>query len=141
MGTDRATRLVDDAPLVMSFSFSLDPMLEIVERHVRLTPAARQAIKTEWSKATPHVNVVPEAAPEPVDEILTTEQAARDAGVSRPFMVKLIDGGDVELHQMVGNQRRVKRSAVQRWRANERVRQVQALKQLGEDLDTEIFSE
>jgi len=60
--------------------------------------------------------------------------------VSRPFMAKLIDTGAVALHQKVGNQRRVLRSAVLRWRADERSRQAKALKRLGEGLDEEIFS-
>ena len=124
---------------MMSFSVSLDPMLAIVESHVKLTPAVRQAIRNEWSAVARRAEVV---QPSPAAEaILTTEQAAKEAGVSRPYMVKLIDAGDVELHQMVGNQRRVLSSAVQRWRANERLRQAKALAWLGEDLDEEIFSE
>lgn len=58
-------------------------------------------------------------SPDP-DPVLTTEQAARLVGVSRPFMVKLIDSGAVELHMMAGNRRRVRRSAVTRWHAAER---------------------
>lgn len=46
--------------------------------------------------------------------MLTTEQAAQLVGVSRPYMVKLLDSGAVELHMMAGNRRRVRRSAVTR---------------------------
>lgn len=74
------------------------------------------------------------------DPVLTTEQAAQLAGVSRPFMAKLIDSGAVALHQKVGNRRRVLRSAVARWQEAERKRQAQSLKRLAEDLDGEIFS-
>ena len=74
------------------------------------------------------------------DPVLTTEQAAQVVGVSRPFMAKLIDTGAVELHHKVGNQRRVLRSAVLRWRTDERSRQAKALKRLAEDLDEEITS-
>ncbi|NYT50892.1 hypothetical protein H0A72_16375 [Parapusillimonas granuli] len=34
------------------------------------------------------------------------------AGVSRPYMVRLIDSGALELHMMAGNRRRVRHSAV-----------------------------
>ncbi len=61
-------------------------------------------------------------------------------GVSRAFMAKLIDSGAVELHQKVGNQRRVLRSVVARWQAAERSRQAKSLKRLAGDLDEEIFS-
>lgn len=54
-------------------------------------------------------------------------------------MAKLIDTGAVELHQMVGKQRRVLRSAVLRWQEAERVRQAKALKRLANRLDEEIF--
>ena len=55
-------------------------------------------------------------------------------------MANLIDSGAVELHQKVGNQRRVLRSAVVRWRADEQSRQAKSLKRLAKDLDEEIFS-
>jgi len=74
------------------------------------------------------------------DPVLTTEQAARLVGVSRPFMAKRIDSGAVELHQKVGNQRRVRRSAVIRWQAAERSRQAKSLERLAVELDKEIFS-
>lgn len=78
-------------------------------------------------------------APDP-DPVLTTEQAARLVGVSRPYMVKLIDSGAVALHMMAGNRRRVRRSAVIRWHEAERTRQIKALKRLSNDLDEETLS-
>jgi excisionase family DNA binding protein len=74
------------------------------------------------------------------DPVLTTEQAARLAGVSRPYMAHLIDTGAVALHKMVGKQRRVLRSAVSDWQQAERTRQAKSLKRLARDLDEEIFS-
>lgn len=73
------------------------------------------------------------------DTVLSTEQAAKLLGVSRPFVVRLIDDGAIDLHQRVGNQRRVLKSEVLAWQAAERVRQGTALKQLAGDLDDEIF--
>ncbi|WP_298018136.1 excisionase family DNA-binding protein [uncultured Castellaniella sp.] len=78
-------------------------------------------------------------APDP-DPILTTEEAARLVGVSRPYMVKLIDSGAVTLHMMAGNRRRVRRSAVIQWHEVERARQIKALKRLSNDLDQETLS-
>lgn len=74
------------------------------------------------------------------DPVLTTEQAAQLVGVSRPYMVKLIDSGAVALHMMAGNRRRVRRSAVICWHTAERTRQAKALKHLATDLDKEVFS-
>src|SRR5699024_6265035 len=78
-------------------------------------------------------------APDP-DPVLTTEEAARLVGVSRPYMVKLIDSGAVELHMMAGNRRRVRRSAVTRWHDKERAQQARALKRLSADLERETLS-
>lgn len=72
--------------------------------------------------------------------VLSTQQAADLAGVSRPYLVARIDAGDVPMHEEVGNQRRVLKSSVQAWQKLERQRQSRALSQLGDDLDDEIFS-
>lgn len=78
-------------------------------------------------------------APDP-DPVLTTEEAARLVGVSRSYMVKLIDSGAVALHMMAGNRRRVRRSAVVRWHEAERAQQARALKRLAADRKPEILS-
>lgn len=137
-------------PLMM-LSLSLEPFVSILSRHVKITEKARQAIEHDLAEAFEHASLqllTSTNAPkgkktqlaQDSDPILTTETAARLVGVSRPFMVKLIDSGAVQLHQMVGNQRRVLRSAVLGWRAKERSRQVKAMKRLSEDLDEEIFA-
>lgn len=139
-----------DAP-VFSLSFDVQPVLSVVLRHVQLSQEAREAITRELIEvmngaiiqplATEHA--LQERPAEPArqdDPQLTTEQAAQLAGVSRPYMVKLIDTGAVQLHQRVGNQRRVLRSSVVRWQQAERVRQAQVLTQLAADLDEEILS-
>ncbi|CAN7308553.1 excisionase family DNA-binding protein [Variovorax sp. LjRoot290] len=136
---------------VFRLSFAVEPFIDIVGRHVKINDKARQAIEIDLTEALGHGGVVltassvtpaEQAAAEAAvaDPVLTTEQAAQLAGVSRPFMVKLIDSGAVELHQRVGNQRRLLRSAVLRWRADERSRQLKALKRVSEDFDGEIFS-
>jgi len=138
--------------MTFKLSFSVEPLLAIVEQHVTVSEKVRQAIERDFAEALGHAAVqlltdanseVATAHPLPVrdcDPVLTTEQAARLVGVSRPFMAKLIDSGAVELHQKVGNQRRVRRSAVVRWQAAERSRQAKALKRLATELDEEIFS-
>jgi excisionase family DNA binding protein len=120
--------------------------MTIIGRHVRLTPATRVALQRDLSDALQGAGVAlaasvesPSASQPQPDAVLTTEQAAKLLGVSRPFVVRLIDGGSIALHQRVGNQRRVLKSEVLAWQATERVRQAKALKQLAGDLDDEIF--
>lgn len=139
-----------ELPLV-KLSLAVEPLVHIISRHVKVSETARHAIERDLADAFELAGVElltssnvtrakrATSAPES-DPILTSEQAAQLVGVSRPYMVKLIDSGAVELHQMVGNQRRVQRSAVLRWRVNERARQAKVLKRLAKDLDHELFT-
>ncbi|ALM81632.1 DNA-binding protein [Bordetella sp. N] len=130
---------------MLELSFDVGPVVSVVRRHVKLSKQADEAIRSELADMLNHAVVqlrLTEYAAETSedDPVLTTEKAAQLAGVSRPYMVKLIDSGVVQLHQKVGNQRRVLRSAIIRWQAAERKRQASALKRLAKDLDQEIFS-
>lgn len=136
---------------VLKISFSVEPLVSIVSRHVKVSEKARQAITRDLTEVLGHADVqlLPSSSglvgersdqAKEADPVLTTEQAAQLVGVSRPFMVKLIDSGAVELHQKVGNQRRVLRSTIVRWHEDERLRQAKSLKRLAKDLDQEIFS-
>lgn len=135
---------------MVRLSLSVEPLVSIVERHVKVSEKARQAIQRDMAELLVHADVqlqleaaspAGRAASVPsADPVLTTEQAAQLAGVSRPYMAKLIDAGVVELHQKVGNQRRVLRSAVEHWQAVERKRQARALKRLAGDLDEEMLA-
>lgn len=147
----KAKLVVGNALPVMKLSLSIEPLVSIVNRHVKVSKQARQAIERDLAEVLGHADVQLLTSNEALigdrprqvrqaDPVLTTEQAAQLVGVSRPFMAKLIDSGAVELHQKVGNQRRVLRSAVVRWRTAERSRQAKSLKRLAEDLDEEIFS-
>jgi len=129
-------------PAVVSFSVAIDPLVAIVGRHVKLSAQVRDAIRRDLAAAFEQPGVTwrdERSAAELPDPVLSTEDAAQLAGVSRPFMVKLIDAGRIELHQKVGNQRRVLRSAVLRWQVAERARQSRALRAVAQDLDEEIF--
>lgn len=137
------------APLALSVSVDLDLLVEVVRRHVKLTAQATRLIKGEFAQflqipaigagASARENAT--ARPEPAAEhILTTQEAADLVGVSRPYIVARIEAGDIPLHQQVGNQRRVLRSAVLVWHRQEQTRRRKALGQLGADLDSEIVS-
>lgn len=137
------------APLALSVNVDLDLLVEVVRRHVKLTAQATRLIKGEFAQlfqipaisasASARENVT--ARPEPAAEhILTTQEAADLVGASRPYIVARIEAGDIPLHQQVGNQRRVLRSAVLVWHRQEQTRRRKALGQLGTDLDSEILS-
>lgn len=137
------------APLALSVNVDLDLLVEVVRRHVKLTAQATRLIKGEFAQlfqipaisasASARENVT--ARPEPAAEhILTTQEAADLVGASRPYIVARIEAGDIPLHQQVGNQRRVLRSAVLVWHRQEQTRRRNALGQLGADLDIEILS-
>jgi excisionase family DNA binding protein len=82
----------------------------------------------------------PGEQPEAVaDEVLSTQAAAELVGVSRPYLVARIEAGDIPLHQLVGKQCRVLKSAVQAWHRSEQDRRRNALGRLGADLDQDIF--
>jgi excisionase family DNA binding protein len=134
----------------LNVSVKIDPLVDIVRQHVHnISPAAVRAIRNEFVKAfqvTTPLRAEPAytskraAAAEAADPVLSSQEAADLVGVSRPYMVARIDAGDVELHQQVGNQRRVLRSSVLAWQKKEQARQRRALSQLGASLDDEIFS-
>lgn len=139
--TDAPLRIV---PTALSVNIDIDPLLEVVRRHVKLTPQATRRIKGEFAQlfqspsisgSTRKAATIERAA----DTVLTTQEAADLAGVSRPYIVARIAAGDIPLHQQVGNQRRVLKSAVLAWLRQEQTRRRKALGQLGADLDHEIF--
>ena len=137
------------APLALSVNVDLDLLVEVVRRHVKLTAQATRLIKGEFAQvfqipaisASASARENATARPEPAAEhILTTQEAADLVGASRPYIVARIEAGDIPLHQQVGNQRRVLRSAVLVWHRQEQTRRRKALGQLGADLDSEILS-
>lgn len=135
------------APPALSVNIDIDPLVEVVRRHVKLTPQATRLIKGEFARLfqSPSISsgthkptaTKAEAAADPV---LTTQDAADLVGVSRPYIVARIEAGDIPLHQQVGKQRRVLKSAVLAWHRQEQTRRRKVLGQLGVDLDSEIFA-
>jgi excisionase family DNA binding protein len=124
----------------------IDPLVEVVGRHVKLTPRARRMIETDLARLF-RSPARPESASRAsdnrasrADPVLSTQEAADLAGVSRPYIVARIEAGEIALHQQVGKQRRVLRSAVESWLKRERAKQRRALGKLGDDLDAEIFA-
>lgn len=151
MKTDR--KQVETAPrqaaAALSVNVEIDPLLEVVRRHVRLTPQATRLIRGDFARLFQHpaINGTTRGASTAAtrserakDEVLSTQEAADLVGVSRPYIVARIQAGDIPLHQQVGNQRRVLRSAVLAWQRREQSQRRKALGQLGADLDSEIFA-
>lgn len=134
------------APPALSVNIDIDPLVDVVRRHVKLSPQATRLIKGEFTRlfqnpviggSTGKSAAKSEATTDPV---LSTQEAADLVGVSRPYIVARIEAGDIALHQQVGNQRRVLKSAVLAWHRREQTRRRKALGQLGADLDSEIFA-
>jgi excisionase family DNA binding protein len=130
----------------LTFNVAIDPLVEVVRRHVELTPRARRMIESDLARLF-RSPALPKGAARRSDDraaradpVLTTQEAADLAGVSRPYIVARIEAGEIALHQQVGNQRRVLRSAVESWLKRERTKQRRALGRLGDDLDAEIFA-
>lgn len=132
-------------PLKLAYSFDVDPLVDAVQRRVNLKPHVADELREEFRQmfeqsvrqlAKPRRPRSKEAA----DPVLTTQEAADLAGVSRPYMVARIDAGDIPLHQQVGNQRRVLRSSVLEWQERERDKRRAALRRLGQSLDEEMSS-
>ena len=131
----------------LSVNIDIDPLVEAVRRHVKLTPQATRLIKGEFAQIFQNPTIsgstrkTTTAKSEPAtDPVLSTQEAADLVGVSRPYIVARIEAGDIPLHQRVGNQRRVLKSAVLAWHRKEQTRRRKALGQLGADLDSEIFA-
>ena len=126
----------------LSVNIDIDPLVEVVRRHVKLTPKAMRLIKGELAQLFQHPKISGSSRMtsatryEPAtDPVLSTQEAAELVGVSRPYIVARIEAGDIPLHQQVGNQRRILESAVLAWHRQEQTRRRKALGQLGADLD------
>jgi excisionase family DNA binding protein len=130
----------------LKVTVEVEPLVDVVRRHVHLSPSLAKLIKGDFMRLFQN----PALAPAPStsnaelasdnDPVLSTQEAADLVGVSRPYIVARIEAGDIPLHQQVGNQRRVLRSAVLTWHRREQARRRRALGQLGADLDSEIFA-
>src|SRR5574337_348918 len=135
------------APPALSVNIDIDPLVEVVRRHVKLTPQATRLIKGEFAQLFQHPAIgggtqkaTAAKSKSMTDPVLSTQEAADLVGVSRPYIVGRIEAGDIPLHQQVGNQRRVLEAAVLAWHRREQARRRKALGQLGTDLDSEIFA-
>ena len=73
----------------------------------------------------------------PVSQMLTTQQAADILNVSRPFLISLLDRGDIE-YSMVGRHRRIKADTLFDYKSQRDNKRAKALDELGE-LDGELL--
>lgn len=70
----------------------------------------------------------------PVDRMLTTRQAAELLNVSRPYLIRLLEAGEIPF-EMVGTHRRIVIEDALRFRAERSIRRRQALRTLSQDAD------
>ncbi len=125
----------------------IDPIVAVVKRHVPLEPKVARRLREDLRQAMEQAARQRadagsrKPAHESADPVLTTQQAADLLGVSRPFMAARIDAGEIPLHQRVGNQRRVLKSAVLQWQEQSRQRQARALSALARNIDEEYGDE
>lgn len=145
--TGRADRTMKMAAMpALTVSIEVDPLVDVVRRHVHLSPSLAKVIKGDFMRLFQNPTLGTSRTPTlakpaaQTDPVLTTQEAADLVGVSRPYIVARIEAGDIPLHQQVGNQRRVLKSAVLAWHRREQTRRRRALGQLGADLDSEIFA-
>lgn len=135
-------------PAVPTLTVKVDihPLIDVVGRHVKLSSRARRLIEDDLARLFRSPALPQSSRRSPVDRtaradpVLTTQEAADLVGVSRPYIVARIEAGDIPLHQQVGNQRRVLKSAVEAWHRREQTQRRRALGKLGADLDDEIFA-
>ena len=129
------------APFALQVTLDVQPLMEIVSRHVSLSRSALAGLRKDLLRALgnpPQVSTVAESVVA-VEEVLSTEQAAQLVGVSRPYLVKQIELGHIPLHQKVGNQRRLLKRDVLAWQTREKRGQSAAFRKLAGELDTELF--
>lgn len=129
----------------LTVKVDIDPLVDVVGRHVKLSPRTRRLIEDDLARLF-RSPALPQSSRRRAadrtaraDPVLTTQEAADLVGVSRPYIVARIEAGDIALHQQVGNQRRVLKSAVEAWHRREQARRRRALGKLGGELDDEIF--
>jgi excisionase family DNA binding protein len=67
----------------------------------------------------------------PVSQMLTTQQAADILNVSRPFLISLLEKGEIP-HELVGRHRRIKAEALFAYKQERNQRRSQALSDLAE---------
>lgn len=144
--TQGAFRMATTTPLrALKVTVEVDPLVDVVRRHVQLSASLAKLIKGDFMRLLQNPVLAPatvthRAPTAGADPVLSTQEAAKLVGVSRPYIVARIEAGDIPLHQQVGNQRRVLKSAVLAWHRREQTCRRRALGQLGADLDSEIFA-
>jgi excisionase family DNA binding protein len=134
---------VDRSPLTARSVDRAD--LEALEKLVQSAePVTLSAGNTSVIVPEPIRSIVEQAAHElargnrvsllPVGRLLTTRQAAELLNVSRPFLIKLLDAGEIGF-EMVGTHRRVPIDDLLRYRETRSRGRRDALRELSEDAD------
>lgn len=73
-------------------------VLELDHQRVELPPSVREGL----ARVVAYLSQGSAVAINPVDEFLSTQQAARLIGVSRPHVVSLLEAGGYDIHRATG---------------------------------------
>ena len=92
---------------------------------IRLTPSLSKLL-TELLR---HIGNGDAVTLVPVSQMLSTQQAADILNVSRPFLISLLDKGEID-HELVGRHRRIKAEAVFAYKQGRNARRSKALDDL-----------
>ena len=98
------------------------------EEQLALTPAMLEVL----SRATREFALGNALEITPVQTDLTSQQAANMLGISRPYLVTLLDRGDIPSYK-VGNRRRVSRADVEAYRESRDAERRKALRDMSDE--------
>ncbi len=107
---------------------SEEPVLVTVQEDAELLALPRSAVEL-MARILAHMAAGQSVSVVPLHAELTTQQAADLLNVSRPFLVGLLDAGEIE-YRMVGTHRRIRASSLLSYQRQDDVRRRSAADEL-----------
>jgi excisionase family DNA binding protein len=123
-----ASNLKDDQPTTLKLAFDAESRADVV-----LAPALARSFMDllRYVGSGRAVTIVP------TEENLTTQQAADLLNVSRPYLIKLLEKGEIN-HTMVGRHRRIRAEDLFDYRKRRDAERARALAELAE-MDADLI--